>query len=339
MAQEGLAKDPITDYPGELEVNQLIYVRKSEKDEVTLDNMEDPEKPEMVTQQLDLFFDVDNDKYDPEKNVKVRVNSSKDWGRVDWTTGQLIDKDAEPVEVDKVILNIHGGSFNRGCSGNNMIFTKKYSQELDCPVFSIDYRLAPKTKFPGGLSDCFHVFLWLTHYAENTLQLKFKKIIIEADSAGGNIGLAMTNLLIMKDLNVPTGLCLSYPATNLNRASFSPSTILAIDDLMLNFHYLPMVLNMYLTQKYEQHYLASVKETPESILKKYPPVKFIIGENDPLRDDILRMQLKLLKSGVKAESTIFKHCFHGFMGHAVFPEELPIKPIAVDKITSELTSF
>lgn len=161
-------------------------------------------------------------------------------------------------------------------------------------------------------------------------------MIIEGDSAGGNLTLGITSLLAMKNLNLPNGLSLYYPCVNADRRSYCPSLNLSIDDIMLNYHYLPLVLDMYASQEYEKHYLCSAKKIPQDVLKKFPPIKFIIAENDPLRDEILRFMLKLLKNNVRVNAWIYRHCFHGFMGHAYFPEELKIKQIAINQATENL---
>lgn len=349
MNHEKLAADPVTDIPGNIEVNQLIYITKSKDDELTRENLGDVSAPKMVDNDLDLPFSVDKSIYNNSDFVKVRVVSNKDWGRVNWKTGELIDETTEPVHVEKVILNIHGGSWMGGCSGSQLLFTKKYTMETDYPVFSVDYRLAPATKFPGGLSDCFQTYLWLTHYAEKYLKLSFNEIVVEGDSAGGNITISMTSLLIQKNLNIPHGLSMHYPAICADRRQFHPSLVISIDDESLNFHYLPMVLNMYIAQdslydnnseskliNYESHRNASVFNLPDDILAKFPPTKFIIAEKDPLRDGMLRFMVRLLRLGVQTDATIYKHVMHGFMGHAEFPEELKIKQAAVNQAIENL---
>ena len=190
--------DEIDDIPGTIEVNRLIYIPMSHDDDLTIDNLDDTSIPNMVTKEYDLHFKSDLNKFDRENFIKFRVVSNKDWGRVDWEKGKLIDENAEPVEVDTVILDIHGGSFNVGSSGDQFKFTKDFTMKTNMPVFSVDYRLAPDYKFPNGLSDWFQVYLWLVYYSEVYLQLKFKNIILTGDSAGGNLWIGVTALSIMK---------------------------------------------------------------------------------------------------------------------------------------------
>ena len=316
-----LAQDEEAKYEGELEINKLIFVEKCLEDELTIENLCEKSLPAMVQNEQDLPFSVEKSQYDNQKSVKMRVISKNDWGRVDWKTGKLININAEPVTVDRIIINIHGGSWMSGHSAKDLPITSKIVQESGCTMFAIDYRLAPSHKFPHGLSDCFQMYLWLTYYSEKYLQLKFKEIIIEGDSAGGNISCGVVAQIIMKGVKVPHGISLIYPCSSTDRDSFCPSLLIGIDDVQLNYWYMPLVLTIYTTHEQEKNPISCVKKLDDEILSKFPTVKIIISEVDALRDEVLRFVTRLLKNGVKVEATIFRHQTHGFLGHADFPEE------------------
>lgn len=336
LRQENLSKDPENTVEGGLQVNKLIYVTKSITDELTVENLDDPQVPSMVKDDMSLPMFTTGDFYKNYEHVKVRVICKEDWNRVNWETGQLLDESSELAFVDKIILNIHGGSWSGGWSGEQLQITEKMAKETNCPVFAIDYRLAPNHKFPAGLSDWFQVYLWLKYYAEKYLQLRFNEIILDGDSAGGNLCYSLTAMLIKKNLEVPKKLSLHYPCSSGDRLSFAPSLLLGVDDVMLNFAYLPMVLSIYTEQKYEKHPNLTVKNLGDEILSKFPPVEIIWGEMDPLRDEILRMAVKLLKNGVKAEVKLYRHQFHGFLGHAWFPVDNKMQPVGVQDLISQL---
>lgn len=81
---------------------------------------------------------------------------------------------------------------------------------MKIPVFSLDYRLAPNDPYPAAFDDCWQAYNWLLNCAgdalskmknyntyslnETFLDLRFKKIILAGDSAGGN--LALGNLIL-----------------------------------------------------------------------------------------------------------------------------------------------
>jgi acetyl esterase/lipase len=63
--------------------------------------------------------------------------------------------------TDKIIIHIHGGGFVAMSSGSHQNYTRIWANELGIPIFGIDYRLAPKWKFPCALVDCWQVYQWL----------------------------------------------------------------------------------------------------------------------------------------------------------------------------------
>ena len=39
-------------------------------------------------------------------------------------------------------------------SNSHQNYTRIWANELDIPIFSVDYRLSPQNKFPDALNDC-----------------------------------------------------------------------------------------------------------------------------------------------------------------------------------------
>jgi len=66
-----------------------------------------------------------------------------------------------PIELEAVLVHIHGGGFVAMQSGSHQSYLCKWASELNMPIFSIDYRLAPDHPFPAALSDIYQVYAWL----------------------------------------------------------------------------------------------------------------------------------------------------------------------------------
>ena len=49
----------------------------------------------MINNDMDLPFHMDKSKFYPETHVRCRVVSNKDWHRVDWSNGNLLDPNKE----------------------------------------------------------------------------------------------------------------------------------------------------------------------------------------------------------------------------------------------------
>jgi len=105
-----------------------------------------------------------------------------------------------------------------------------WANDLNIPIFSVDYRLAPDNKFPAALNDVWQTYFWLVNNAESHLNIKPEKIILIGDSAGGNLVCALTIMAIKKGFRVPDGLILCYPALSLSKVRFTPSLLLSVDD-------------------------------------------------------------------------------------------------------------
>jgi acetyl esterase/lipase len=97
-------------------------------------------------------------------------------------------------------LHMHGGGFVIGNPEINDGSNRSLAAELDCIVVSVDYRLAPETRFPGALEDCYASLLWLYAEAER-LGIDRSRIAIGGESAGGGHAVALA-LLARKRGNI-----------------------------------------------------------------------------------------------------------------------------------------
>jgi acetyl esterase/lipase len=59
------------------------------------------------------------------------------------------------------------------------------------------------------------------------------------------------------------------------------------------------------------NYFACPIKAPDKILSKFPTIKTLICEIDPLRDSSIKFMLKLKKLGVDAEILLMKNHIHG----------------------------
>jgi len=140
------------------------------------------------------------------------------------------------------------------------------------------------------------------------------KIIVTGDSAGGHIAVAVTSLAILRGFRVPDGILLHYPTGNSNTNHFFPSSLLTLDDPLLNFS-LMYYVGAAFTRKGgdpSKNCLLSTIYTPKSILRKFPPTKILVAEVDPLRDNGVYLGLNMKKAGVNVKIFYFKEYIHNF---------------------------
>jgi len=101
-------------------------------------------------------------------------------------------------QVHAGLLWIHGGGYIVGSAEDNRALT--IAEQLDCTVFSVDYRLAPENPFPAGLEDCHQALLWIYKHA-GELGIDARRVSIGGASAGG--GLAAALALLNRDQGGP----------------------------------------------------------------------------------------------------------------------------------------
>jgi acetyl esterase/lipase len=103
----------------------------------------------------------------------------------------IVIADTAPEQKNKpVLLHIHGGGYVVGAAVAFLPGVLLYSKPTGCVVVSVDYRLAPPTKFPGSLNDNYAALLWVYNHAEE-LGADRKRIAIAGESAGGGHAAAL----------------------------------------------------------------------------------------------------------------------------------------------------
>lgn len=95
-----------------------------------------------------------------------------------------------PGASKPAVLHIHGGGYVL-MSGAITQAEIELVKKLDCVVVSVDYRLAPETRFPGSLEDNYAALRWMN---ENSRQLGIdpSRIAVKGESAGGGHAAMLT---------------------------------------------------------------------------------------------------------------------------------------------------
>ncbi len=105
----------------------------------------------------------------------------------------------QPITVAELrpsLLWMHGGGYIMGSPEQEDIMVKNIVSAIGCVAVSVDYRLAPDTRYPGLVEDCYAALQWLhTHVRE--LGVDPTRIAIAGSSAGG--GLAAALALLARD--------------------------------------------------------------------------------------------------------------------------------------------
>jgi acetyl esterase/lipase len=98
---------------------------------------------------------------------------------------RLIIVDPAPGEKGRpAFLHTHGGGYVARSAAISVHFLQTVAQACNCVVVSVEYRLAPETRFPGSLEDNYTALRWLYTNAD-TLGVDRKRIAVGGESAGG----------------------------------------------------------------------------------------------------------------------------------------------------------
>lgn len=94
------------------------------------------------------------------------------------------------------IFHMHGGGYVAGTAASHEPLHRSLALAADCVVASVEYRLAPETRFPGAIEDCYAALGWVFAQAA-ALGIDATRIGVMGESAGG--GLAASLALLARD--------------------------------------------------------------------------------------------------------------------------------------------
>lgn len=99
--------------------------------------------------------------------------------------------DPKPGASDRpALLHMHGGGYVLGSPDLSAPVLQRYAQEAGCVIVSVNYRLAPETRFPGSLEDNFAALCWLYDNTDK-LGVDPTRIGVGGESAGGGHAAAL----------------------------------------------------------------------------------------------------------------------------------------------------
>lgn len=220
----------------------------------------------------------------------------------------------EGAPSKKVLFYIHGGGWSLGSIKGTRQFLAPMAKVIGLNTVHIDYRLMPEHPFPAGLNDCMNAF-------EGLLQkgILAQDIVLAGESAGANLALSM--VLKRKDEKkpLPKALVLLSPVTYADTLDGSHTALTSLEPILAEDSFvLTEVVKLY-----------APGESPKNLyisplygdLKGLPPMLLMVGTDEILFDDTIRLYQKARLCGVPANLIVGDHMTHSwpiFIG--TFPE-------------------
>ncbi len=221
-----------------------------------------------------------------------------------------------------VLVFYHGGGFIVGSIGTHAALAAEMARQLDVPVVSVEYRLAPEHKWPAAPDDAEAAARWIAANGA-ALGRQFTGLILSGDSAGGTLTLSTALALREKPASLPVKLLIPlYPMADASKPYPSME--------MFKIGY---GLDRTDTSFYDTAYAPDVNSPRHSTLLAdlagLPPTVLATAGLDPLRDGGRAFAAKLILSGVQVSYYEAAGNIHGF---ATFRQGIPSAQNDLDKI-------
>lgn len=227
-----------------------------------------------------------------------------------------------------VLLFFHGGGWVTGDSESYGAVCRAMAHITDRTVVFVDYRLAPESPFPDGLSDCYAVAKeFYTHPARWGVHRR--DIVLIGDSAGANLCAAVALMARDRGEFLPTAQILIYPAVYNDYSDSSPFPSLRENGggYILTAKRLREYMNYYVSPDQRDNYYAAPLLCPD--LSRQPPTLLFTAEYDPLRDEGEAYAAALGKAGNHVECYRVPGALHGYFS---LSPKVPIVRMTYGKI-------
>ena len=226
-------------------------------------------------------------------------------------TGYLFEKvkDKAIAGQNSLIVLFHDGGWMLGNMRKCNAVCSNICDATGASVLAIDYRLAPKFRFPVPLEDCYEAFLWAAQGARYW-KVDPDKIYVMGNCAGGNLAAGVSRLA--RDRKGPK---------IAGQILFSPVT----DGRMRTESYEKFKDCPTLTTRAMAFYIQNYSREPKDILdplfspllakdySRLPETLIICGEYDPLLDDSVLYAEALSSADTPAKCLVCKGMIHSFI--------------------------
>jgi len=208
-------------------------------------------------------------------------------------------------------LHIHGGGYVLGTADSSDLANRELAAALSCFIVSVDYRLAPETRAPGSVEDCYAALKWL-HGTSAELHIDRSRIAIGGESAGG--GLAAALALLTRDRGeLPIRFQnLVYPMLDDRTAALvktNPYTGQHLWTQESNRFGWTALLGCAPGAVGVSPYAAPARAVD---LRGLPPALITVGALDLFLEEDIDYATRLMQAGVPTELHVYPGAYHGF---------------------------
>jgi len=224
----------------------------------------------------------------------------------------LVVRVHRPREVDgtcPAALSIHGGGYIIGNREMDDAKLARWAERLGVVGVSVEYRLAPETRYPGALDDCYDALTWCFEHADE-LGIDRRRVGVAGVSAGG--GLAAAVALRARDEGGPSLAFQLLECPMLDDRQHTSSS--RLDDLPVwDRHSNTFGWRSYLGPLYGSDDVpATAAPARATDVSGLPPAFVAVGSIDGFHDEDLDYATRLNRAGVPTEVHVYPGAPHGF---------------------------
>lgn len=256
---------------------------------------------------------------------KQREATAKYVGKIDPTiqyeelkvAGQLVESYSCQGNKD-LVFYIHGGGFTTGSATERRDLTQYIVKEFGYNCISVNYRLAPESKWPTQLLDVYEIFNELHRFSIDPT-----RVIVMGESAGGTLSLDLGLMLRNQHKKLPRGIIALSPPTN--HADQLPSHLHnSKSDYILRGNY---TTNRQKEAVYGKEIASSKEKLRDPYISPFfaeysglPPIFLSVSNTEVLYDDSTQLYERLKKEGHRVEIDIQDNQCHAFAAFPFLPE-------------------
>ncbi|MGY0022112.1 alpha/beta hydrolase [Streptomyces sp. YJ-C3] len=214
-----------------------------------------------------------------------------------------------------VVVFFHGGGWVICDLDSHDSTARGLCRDAGAVVVSVDYRLAPESRFPAAVEDAYAAVCWVAGHA-GELGADPCALTVAGDSAGGNLAAVVAQIARDEDGPRIARQVLVYPATDARQKAGSFDANAA--GYFLTAAHCRWFRDQYLGSDGDPAH-PHVSPLLAEDLAGLPAAHVVTAGCDPLCDEGRAYATALRAAGVPVTESHFPHMFHGFFG---FPELL-----------------